>query len=279
MRDPSARTVMVLAVLLGLTLPALSARSDAWGNGDSANVFYPAYGVHDLATDIALRDTQIVNYGSIRWASEWYLFNQSDWGPSFDASHTEPTRNDNFLAWTDDPDSALMDWANHTLYLHPRATWQPAKGDAQRRVGDLYNLTRDQLYLWRLNGTHQDEHEHLAAYYAALMSHYLLDITQFGHTDWTQLDHSHPSHDPDDATYHAYYESRVWTDAAIDRLYLELVRMPLPGLERVADPGALVRDLAAWVNSRDGSTVIIDDGATPVTVGSTYAEIDRKSVG
>ena len=273
MRDRAAWAILVMAIMLGLGLPALSAPSGAWGNGDSANVFYPAYGVHDLAADIALRDLQITGYGSIRWASEWYLFNQSDWGPSFNASDSEPTRDDNFLAWTDDPDSALMDWANHTLYLHPRSSWQPAKGDAEHRVWDLFNLTRDQLYLWRLDGAYQGEHEHLAAYYASLMSHYLLDITQFGHTDWTQLDHSHPSYDPDDATYHAYYESRVWSDAAINQLYLDLVKMPLPSADRVADPGALVRDLADWVNSRDGSTVVIDDGTTPVTVGSTYAEM------
>ena len=273
MRDRVARTVLVLVVLLGLSLPALSTPTDAWGNGFSASPRHPAYGIHDLAADIALRDLQISNYGSIYWSSNWYLLDGSDWGPSFNASSTKATKDDNFLAWTDDPDSAIRDWDNHTLYLHPRSTWQPAKGDAERRVWDLYNLTRDELLTWMLNGSVPDEYEHRAAYHAGLMSHYMLDITQFGHTDWTLLDHSHPAYDPDDATYHAYYESQVWSDAALDLLNLELVKLPMPVPQRVGEPGLLVRELASFVNARDGLNATFMDGSTQVTLGSTYASM------
>jgi len=273
MRDPSARAVLVLVVLLGLSLPALSTSTDAWGNGFSASARYPAYGVHDLAADIALRDMQIINYSSISWLSAWYLLDGSDWGLSYNGSHFEPDKDDNFLAWTDDPDSALMDWANHTLYLHPRATWQPAKGDAERRVWGLYNLTRDNLLQWMQLGSNNEWVQHRAAYCATLMSHYLLDITQFGHTDWTSADHSHPADDPEGATYHAYYESQVWSDGALAALNLELVKAPMPRPYRVDDPSRLVRELASYVNSRDGSTVTFTDGATQVTLGATYEEM------
>ena len=270
MRRGIARASILLMVLLGLCLPAASGPSAAWGNGFSASPGHPAYGIHDLVADIALRDMGILNDSAIRWLNDWYLIDGSDWGPSFDNSSTRATKGDNFLAWTDDPDSSIRDWDNHTLYLHPRPSWQPAKGDAERRVWELYNLTRDELLTWMLNGSWRDEHQHMAAYYAGLMSHYLLDITQFGHTDWTQLDHSHPAVDPDNATYHAYYESLVWGDDQLDLLTQELVKQPMPRPYRVADVGGLVRALASYVNARDGRNVTFMDGATPVTVGSQY---------
>jgi len=142
-------------------------------------------------------------------------------------------------------------------------------------VHQLYNLTRDHLYDWLMKGSVRwDADQHLAAYYGGLMAHYVMDITQFGHTDWTQLDHNHPADDPSYATYHGYYESRTWTDKALKYLHLDLMSNPLPEPARVPDAGQAVRDLAAFVNGRHGSDVqFLDADSNTVTLGSTYVRM------
>ena len=268
-----SRTALVIGVALGLCLPVFSTDSVAWGNGISADTNHPAYGIHDMAAYIALCEMEASNSSQIQWLSDWYLADGADWGPSFDDDHGDRTEHDNLLAWTDDPDSDIHDWENHALYLHTQPTGQPADGDAERHVWMLYNSTRDELYAWMVDGARRDVHEHRAAYFAGLMSHYLLDITQFGHTDWTQLDHSHPASDPNDATYHSYYESLVWSDAALDLLSVELAKPPLPRPHRVSEPGLLVRELARSTNGWYGWNETIQEGQGDVWVGSLYFEM------
>jgi hypothetical protein len=106
------------------------------------------------------------------------------------------------------------------------------------------------------------------------MSHYVIDITQFGHTDWTRLDHDHPSDDPIGATYHGYYESRTWTNVALFNIHSDLMSNPLPEFNRVDDPGQLIRDMAAWINGRHGPDEQFTDADTnTVTLGSTYVRM------
>ncbi len=272
----SRRPLLALALACLVALPAALALSDAalaWGNGDGASAVYPDFGVHDMATDFALRDLQFFSLASISWATDWYLFNSSDWGPSFDPASTRPTATDNLVAYTDDPDSDHMDWDNHTHFLNRQTATSPSEGDAARRVADLYNQTTDALLAWMRNGSRKwDANEHRAAYLAGLMSHYLMDTTQFGHTDYTLLDHAHPADDPEGATYHSYYESRVWTDSALKLLDITLKNSQLPRPSRTTDPWRLVDDLARYVNSRDGTTVQLTDADSEVvTVGSDYA--------
>ncbi len=275
MAATSLRMALALVTLIVIAIPAASMSAGAWGNGDQNSVQFKNFGIHDMTVEIATRDMGVLAPSTFGWALDWYLHNTTDWGLSFDEANTGPVVGDNILSYTDDPDSHYQDWDNHTLYLHPRSGWDPPDGDAARRVHTLYNLTKDQLYWWMLNGSRRyDVNEHYAAYYAGLMSHYLMDVTQFGHTDWTDLDHSHPAYDPQGATYHSYYEARVWSDSALQRLRVDLMALPLPQLRRVDDPGQLVRDLATFVNGRHGPAVqFVDTGPTTVTLGSTYVRM------
>ncbi len=209
-RMPSrvARSVLAIVVTLSLAMPLSSLGSEAWGNGSPTSVEWTDFGIHDITCDIALRTATYTSPELLTWMTDWYIRNETDWGASFDPDNLSPTSTDNINAYTDDPDSHIKDWENHTLFLHPRSWWDPADGDAARRVSALYNQTRYHIYQWLMNGSvRYSLDQHYAAYYAGLMSHYVQDITQFGHTDWTRLDHSHPpNYDPDDATYHSYYE-------------------------------------------------------------------------
>ncbi len=269
---PALAALLTVALLLP-TAALVSAPASAWGNGSSASATYPAYGVHDMTADNALRNLQLDMAGAISWESDWYLHAASDYQYSFNESSTRPTAHDNFLAYTDDPDSHFRDWDNHTHFLNRPSATSPSRGDAARRVAELYNLTRDELCSWMLNGSVRwDERQHRAAYYGGLLAHYLMDVSDFGHTDWTRLDHTHPAYDPDDGTYHAYYESLVWDDDALALLDEALRGTTIPGPKRVSDPWAAVDALARSVNSRNGTTVeLTDSDSKVVTVGSDYA--------
>jgi len=270
-----ARALVLLIVLLMVAVPVASSTSQAWGNGSSGSVEFTNFGIHDITCDIALRTATYTSPELLTWMTDWYIRNETDYAFSFDSDNdlSGPTSTDNINAYTDDPDSYWQDWDNHTLNLHPRAGWDPPEGDAARRVSQLYNQTVYHIYRWLMNGSvRYDTDQHYAAYYGGLMAHYLMDITQFGHTDWTRLDHSHPpDYDPQDATYHSYYEARAWTDQALRAIHVDLMGYALPEPERVSDPAQVVRDLAGFVNGRHGPAVQFQDlDLNTVTLGSTY---------
>ncbi|MCK5253448.1 MAG: hypothetical protein KAQ96_10875, partial [Thermoplasmata archaeon] len=188
-----ARPITILLVVLLLWLPASSLEVAAWGNGSSTSAEWPNFGIHDITTDIAQRTASATAADLLTWMNDWYIRNETDYGYSFDPASTRPTKTDNINAYTDDPDSYWQDWDNHTIYIHRRSSWDPPEGDAAIRTSQLYNMTRNHLYGWLMNGSVRfDPDQHAAAYYAGLMTHYVMDITQFGHTDWTRLDHSYP---------------------------------------------------------------------------------------
>ena len=275
MTSKMARPVAILLVVLLLALPASSLEVAAWGNGSSTSVEFPNFGIHDITTDIALRTASLTAADLMTWMNDWYVRNETDYGYSFDPASTRPTDTDNINAYTDDPDSAWQDWDNHTIYIHRRSSWDPPEGDAVIRTSQLYNMTRNHLYGWLMNGSvRYDPDQHAAAYYAGLMAHYVMDITQFGHTDWTRLDHSYPADDPVGATYHSYYESRSWSDRALRTIHVDLMMQDLQDLERVDDPAQVVQDLAGFVNGRHGPDVQYQDvDSTTVTLGSTYVKM------
>lgn len=275
MRPGRPGSALAIAALLAVVLSLGGGPAAAWGNGDPGSVEFPNFGIHDITCDIALRSASITSEETLTWLNDWYERNTTDGGYSFDPASTRPTATDNVNAYTDDPDSFWKDWDNHTLYLHPRAGRDPVDWDAARRVAQLYNLTRDRLYWWLMNGSvRYDLDQHYAAYYGGLMAHYVTDVTQFGHTDWTSLDHSHPLDDPANATYHSYYEARAWTDRALRACHVDLMMRDLPEFHRVSDPAQAVRDLATFVNGRHGPDVQFQDtdGET-VVLGSTYVKM------
>ncbi|MCK4300013.1 MAG: PKD domain-containing protein, partial [Planctomycetes bacterium] len=272
----AARALALLLVLLMVTVPVASLASQAWGNGSSTSVEFTDFGIHDITCDIALRTATYTSPEFLTWMTDWYIRNETDYVYSFDGDNdlSGPTDTDNINAYTDDPDSSLQDWDNHTLYLHPRTGWDPPDGDTARRVSQLYNQTVYHIYRWLMNGSvRYDRDQHYAAYYGGLISHYIMDLTQFGHTDWTRLDHSNPpDFDPQGATYHSYYEARTWTDQALRTIHVDLMGYALPEPLRVLDPAQTVRDLAGFVNGRHGPDVQFEDiDQSMVTLGSTYA--------
>jgi len=275
MKSWVVRPISIMLVTLLLALPATSVGSLAWGNGSSSSTEWPNFGIHDITADIALRSASLTDGDLLTWMNDWYERNATDYGYSFDPASTKPTRTDNINAYTDDPDSYWKDWDNHTLYLNRRSWWDPPDGDASIRVSQLYNQTRDHLYGWLMNGSvRYDLDQHYAAYYAGLMAHYVMDITQFGHTDWTRLDHSHPLDDPVGATYHSYYEARSWSDRALRTMHVDLMQRPVPQLKRVSDPALLVYDLANFISGRHGPDVQYQDvDSNTVTLGSTYVKM------
>ncbi len=275
MRRAIPRVLVVVAILLAGGLPLASLPAGAWGNGSPTSPEFPNFGIHDIACDIALRTASLTNEDLLTWLNDWYERNATDGGYSFDPASTRPTKTDNVNAYTDDPDTHWKDWENHTLYLHPRSGWDPPEGDAASRVSQLYNMTRDHLYGWLMNGSvRYDADQHRAAYYGGLMAHYVMDVTQFGHTDWTRLDHSHPMDDPENATYHSYYEARSWSDRALRTVHVDLMMRQLPELKRVSDPAKVVRDLATFVNGRHGPDVqFLDVDMDTVVLGSTYVKM------
>ncbi|UCC93928.1 MAG: hypothetical protein JSW25_04485, partial [Thermoplasmata archaeon] len=275
MRPVSPGILIVVTLLLssGLLVPLEPA--DAWGNGSSASIEWPNFGIHDITCDIALRTATYTSPELLTWMTDWYIRNATDYGYSFDPRSTAPTATDNINAYTDDPDSHWQDWDNHTLYRNRRSWWDPPEGDAATRVSHLYNQTRNHIYGWLMNGSvRYDEDQHRAAYYAGLMAHYVMDITQFGHTDFTRLDHSHPMDDPQLATYHSYYEARSWSDRALRTVHVDLMGQQLPETTRVSDPAQVVRDLAEFVAARHGPDVqFLDVDANTVMLGSTYVKM------
>jgi hypothetical protein len=270
-----ARRATVIVVTLLLAMPVASIGGLAWGNGSSASPEWPNFGIHDITADIALRTATYTSPELLTWMTDWYIRNATDYGPSFDPASKGPTATDNINAYTDDPDSDIQDWDNHTLYLNRRSWWDPAEGDAASRVSQLYNQTRNHIYGWLMNGSvRYDADQHRAAYYAGLMAHYVMDITQFGHTDWTRLDHSHPMDDPQGATYHSYYEARSWSDRALRTVHVDLMSRQLPETMRVSDPAQVVRDLAQFISARHGPDVqYLDVDTNTVVLGSTYVKM------
>ncbi len=275
MRPDRAGVVLITVLLVAGGLLSTSVPALAWGNGSASSIEFPHFGIHDITCDIALRSASMTNGEMLTWLNDWYERNATDWGYSFDPASTRPTDTDNVNAYTDDPDSYWQDWDNHILYLHPRSWWDPPEGDAATRVSHLFNMTRNHIYGWLMNGSvRYDLDQHYAAYYAGLMSHYVMDVTQFGHTDWTALDHSHPLDDPTNATYHSYYESLTWTNRALRTVHVDLMQRPLPQLQRVSDPAQVVRDLATFVNGRHGPDVQYEDvDMETVTLGPTYVKM------
>ncbi|MCX8173890.1 MAG: Ig-like domain-containing protein [Thermoplasmata archaeon] len=260
-RIPILGTVILLLLCQGTSIPAA-----AWGNGSSSSSTYPYYGVHDVIAEFAYKNLKNYNTTMANWLTNWYVQNGGDFQGSFSPSSGSPGSHDNYLAYTDDPDSSIQDWDNHVYYVHAGGTQ-----GAPSRVAQLYNNLVTYLTAYLKNGSQKwSKEEHYAAYYAGLLTHYFADITQYGHTEYTLKDHTHPAYDPDGETYHGYYESGVWGTAGISALISALNGMSYT-IKNVSDVSALTINLAKWVNSHDGTTAAFTDtDGTQHYLGSTY---------
>ena len=235
----------LLVILLSLYIP-LSVFS--WGNGNPKSFKYPYYGIHDLIADYAYLKLKEYNETMALWISDFYLNpNGSKWG---DYGYSFNQGADCWLGYTDDPDSYWRDWNNHLYEVHGY------KRGAPRRVLELYNLTVNYLAYWIASGMpYKSQEEHLAVYYAGLLTHYFADMSQFGHTDYTYLDHSHPAYDPLGRTFHAYYESVSITDDLLSKLESDVEDYDFTVDVYISNVCKTVINLARWVNSHNSEYV------------------------
>lgn len=233
------------ALILTACLPPLAS---CWGNGSSESASYPYYEIHDAVAEYAYLKLRECNETMARWITDFYLNpGGTKWG---DYGYSYGAGADCWLGYTDDPDSHWRDWENHLYEVHGFRRGAPS------RVQELYGLIVEHLARWVAAGMpYRSEDEHLAAYYAGLLSHYLADVSQFGHTDYTHIDHSHPAYDPAGRTFHAYYDSESITDEFISAIEEGLRGYEFDITVRVKNVSELVVDLAKWVNARDGKTV------------------------
>lgn len=263
------RLILISCGILLLSCYASSYIGTAWGNGSATNPNYPYYGVHDVIADLAYKNLKNYNATMAIWITDWYIQYGGDFQNSFSSSSNSPSTHDNFLAYTDDPDSSIQDWDNHVYNVHVGGS-QGAPG----RVAQLYQNLVVYLTAYLKNGSQKwSKEEHFAAYYAGLLTHYFADISQYGHTEHTLKDHSHPSYDPNGETYHGYYESGVWGTAGISAL-VSTLNSQIYTIKNVSDVSALTVNLAKWVNAHDGNTsVFTDTNGIQYQLGSTYVSM------
>jgi hypothetical protein len=266
---PTLAAVPALLVLLLLAAPA----AQTWGNGSSSNAEFRYYGVHDAIAHLALEKVEAHDAAAAAWLRHWFLPAPGGYaGPSYDVRNLRPVGQDNLLGYTDDPDSAFQDWCNHHYLVHPRpgSDEQCAPGEVALRMGwARTNLTLS----YALGSPPCNPLEHLAAYHAGVLAHYVGDLGQWGHTDDTRRDHSHPPVDPSDRTYHGYYESQVWGSEGLRALLADQRNRPWQP-DVVADVEGRVVALAVQVNKPDGVTVRYRDSNNAlVDVGSRYAQM------
>jgi len=255
---------IIVFLLIFVFTPLPAQRVGGWGNGFSSNSEFPSYGIHDAIAEYAYKKLSSYNETMAKWITDWYIEYGGDWDYGFNEGNLIPRKGDNFLAYTDDPDSYYNDWENHYYEIH-----NGARNGAPSRIWELYNRTVENLTLWITSGMQRGEqHEHMAAYNAGLLTHYFIDITQYGHTDYTEKDHSYPASDPagTNITYHSYYESTGWNTTALKNLTSDLENYTFQVDVHVSDPSILAVNNAEWVNSRDGKTGIFNN----TVVGSTY---------
>ncbi|MGA1820781.1 MAG: CARDB domain-containing protein [Thermoplasmatota archaeon] len=268
---------LILLIAVAFNPIFLEDGSDAsgWTDGSKDSLVYPHYGIIDMIADGAYRQFNATYPEKAEFLYYWYLELGADSNPdSFDAKHTIPVEEDNFLAWTDDgqPDG---DKANY--FIHNRKGWEDT--DAPSNAQKWANYTMQNLTAWFLQGKPTVSlAKHKAAYCLARMSRYVAKMSQYGRTDYSKWDQVRqlPDWDPNEASYQEYYEALLWTDDSMGELqddFWNRTRAPPSGLDayRINEHTA---DVAKWVNSRDGSTVqMVDHDATTITVGNTYKEM------
>lgn len=263
------------ALLAGVVLAAAGAvpMAAAWGNGAGFGVpGFAFYGVHDAVADLAFEKLKAEDPAAARFIAHWHRDNPGGYGDSFNPASPFPLGSDNFLGYTDDPDSTFQDWHNHLYIVHPRPGHEE-RGAPVRTAALMDDLALN-LTAWRATGQVPcAPPEHFAAYNAGIMAHYVGDISQFGHTDFTLLDHAHPDDDPDDRTYHGYYESAVWGQDGLQAL-LDEMRGRAWTPDPIEDPHGAVVALAVEVNMPHGQTVTITDrDDAQVQVGHGYRDL------
>jgi len=93
--------IMCISLIILAIMP--NSEAHAWGNGSSNNIDYPYYGIHDAIADVAYQKLKDHNETIAQWITDYYLnSNGEKWG---DYGYSFNYGSDNWLGYTDDPDS------------------------------------------------------------------------------------------------------------------------------------------------------------------------------
>ncbi len=271
------KTLLAVFALISLLFSPVAVNdvggnASRWTDGNDLSVAHPHYGIHDIIAEMALLLFEELEPGNSTFLTYWYLPNGSDSNPdSFESRRKIPGPEDNFLAYTDD---VLDDWDGEDYFINHGKPWDQ-KTTAPIEAQKIANRTIENLTAWLLEGSPEGSpSQHKAAYNAGILSHFMGDMSQFGHTDYSILDRAtHPINDPDSDFYYRYYESHVWKDEAMNSLIedFEGQMFNIPDPVDGSQIHQMTADHATWVNSRDGSTeTMIDADASEIVVGSNY---------
>ncbi len=274
------RSALVLTMIALLAFPVSSLLSFenagnaiAWTDGNDDSDAYPNYGIQDIIADKAYHLFNASEPEKAEFIRYWYLWNGADSKEiSYDDTHTRPGIYDNFLAWTDD--GLEGDYTNY--FINNRKGWEVI--DAPTYIQTLANRSMENLTAWMMEGMRPGAAtQHRAAYNAGLLSKYVGDLTQYGHTDYSQWDQSViPKHNPATTTetsYQLYYEAYLWTDVNMNVLIDDYWYRDFdpPSSLNGTRLNTATADMARWVNSRGlPPTTMVDHDGSTIKVGANY---------
>jgi len=266
--------VAIIFLLFGMNVTVMDpgeGSASAWNNGNPLSEAYPNYGIHDIIANMSVYLLKEKNPLKAQYIDYWFLPDGADSEPfSFQEGRTIPGPNDNFLAYNDDAPEG--DAENY--FVNNRKGWEDT--DAAQEIQKYVNRTVQNLTAWMLVGMPNGSvNHHKAVYNLGLLSHYMGDMSQFGHTDYSKWDQAtHPSgFDPYDVTYQLYYEQYIWDDERMNELIDDfgLRTFNVPDVPDAEDIHVRVSEVAKWVNGRGQAPVqIADRDSSTITVGANY---------
>ncbi len=213
-------TALKVLVLVALTVNSSTALG--WSNSVSSSYScsgsWNSMGIHDYITDRGYRNLKTSIPASDDWIAKWYSNGKDFYGGAVNNSD-----DDAFIAWNDDPDFELQDWAAHNMDHHVSGYHgiQPPAHYSQRAVEHYYNAAVRYLANWIAAGkpscsvtwnsrgdigTSCEYNSRNAAYNGSILSHYVADLSQAMHTDSTSTLGRESSDFGDASSYHSHYE-------------------------------------------------------------------------
>jgi hypothetical protein len=275
------RTTLGIALLLTLILcfnvvvmgPSVG-KAEAWYDGNKLSEAYPNYGIHDMVSNMSLILLQDRFPEKATYITYWFIQAGADSVvPSFENGRTIPGPNDNFLAYTDDAPQGDAE----SYFLHNGKGW-PTDIDAAIEIQRLANCTIENLTAWMLQGMPNGTwNHHRAVYNLGILSHYMADMGQFGHTDYSKYDQSkHPIYDPYATSYQDYYERYIWEDSQMNYLINDFENRDfnVPPIPDASDLHRITADVARYTNTRGQPSVqMTDSDAKVITVGPIYKQM------
>ena len=272
-RKAATGTALAITLILGLNMLVMDPSAggvSAWYEGNPLSEAYPNYGIHDIIANMSLFMMKENYPDKAKFIDYWYLHGGSDsLVPSFKEDRTIPGPNDNFLAYLDD--APVGDAENY--FINNRKGWEDT--DTPAEVQKWVNRSIQNLTAWMLDGMpNGSKAHHRAVYNIGILSHYVGDMSQFGHTDYSKWDQAtHPTYDPYDSTFQLYYEMYVWEDETMNQLIDDFGtrKFNIPDVPDAYEIHQRTADVARFANGRGQPPVqMTDRDSQTITVGYNY---------